>query len=84
MNGAYIRDLRERSEALAQETRERKEVQAILAQTQKIESIGLLAGGVAHDFNNLMTVVIGNLDSAERRLGACPDSRIGVSWWTER
>ena len=68
MNGAYIRDLRERSEALAQETRERKEVQAILAQTQKMESIGLLAGGVAHDFNNLMTVVIGNLDSAERRL----------------
>ena len=33
-----------------------------------MESIGLLAGGVAHDFNNLMTVVIGNLNSAERRL----------------
>jgi signal transduction histidine kinase len=67
-NGAYIRDLRERSEALARETRERKEVQAMLEQTQKMESIGLLAGGVAHDFNNLMSVVIGNLDSAERRL----------------
>jgi signal transduction histidine kinase/CheY-like chemotaxis protein len=68
MNGAYIRDLRERSEALAQETRERKEAQAMLVQTQKMESIGLLAGGVAHDFNNLMTIVIGNLDSVERRL----------------
>jgi signal transduction histidine kinase/CheY-like chemotaxis protein len=68
MNGAYIRDLREQSEALARETRERKEAQAILVQTQKMESIGLLAGGVAHDFNNLMTIVIGNLDSAERRL----------------
>src|SRR6202042_1947694 len=68
MSGAWIRELRERSEALAEETRVRKEAQAMLVQTQKMESIGLLAGGVAHDFNNLMTVVIGNLDSVERRL----------------
>jgi signal transduction histidine kinase/ActR/RegA family two-component response regulator len=68
MSGALIRELRERSEALVEETRVRKEAQAMLVQTQKMESIGLLAGGVAHDFNNLMTVVMGNLDSVERRL----------------
>jgi CHASE3 domain sensor protein len=43
MNSAYIRDLRERSEALAQETRERKEGQAMLVQRQKMASIGLWA-----------------------------------------
>jgi signal transduction histidine kinase/ActR/RegA family two-component response regulator len=74
LSAALIRELRERSQALAEETRVRKDAEAILVQSQKMESIGLLAGGVAHDFNNLMTVVIGNLDSAERRLGRGGDA----------
>jgi PAS domain S-box-containing protein len=57
------RDITERMEAnrLLEETR------IALVQSQKMEAIGKLTGGVAHDFNNVMQILRGNLELLESR-----------------
>ncbi len=51
----YVVDITSRQRALAHE----QELEAQLLHAQKLESLGVLAGGVAHDFNNLLTGILG-------------------------
>jgi len=69
-NCVYTRDIRERKRAEVEKAR----LEAQLLHAQKLESIGRLAGGVAHDFNNMLSVILGYTELITGSLA--PDDRL--------
>ncbi len=67
------RSISERDQAEAR----RRELECRVQQAQKLESLGILVGGVAHGFNNLLTVILGNVSlTLEQLLPESPARRM--------
>jgi signal transduction histidine kinase/ActR/RegA family two-component response regulator len=67
--------VRERTAQLEAGLMERQRLERQLVQAQKLESVGRLAGGVAHDINNLMTAVLGYAQLVEEAADNQPGLR---------
>ncbi len=61
----------------------RHEAEAVLQQAQRLETLGSMASGVAHEFNNLMTVALGSISQLERGMaeGSLERQRLDRAKW---
>jgi two-component system cell cycle sensor histidine kinase/response regulator CckA len=70
-------------EAIERSEHERRALEAHLFQVQKMESLGVLAGGIAHDLNNMLTPVLGFTDLAKSSIPADSQVRVMLDLVTE-
>ncbi|GBE53271.1 blue-light-activated protein [bacterium BMS3Bbin14] len=76
MNTSYFKlENREYFFVISEEISQRKQLEGELRQAQKMEAIGTLAGGVAHDFNNILTAIFGYTELALYKVTADSELR---------
>jgi two-component system cell cycle sensor histidine kinase/response regulator CckA len=59
---------------IAEDVTEKRQLELQLRQSQKMDSIGQLAGGVAHDFNNILTIILGHASLLPSMRGTTPEA----------
>jgi PAS domain S-box-containing protein len=65
--------------SIGRDVTEQRSLEAQFRQAQKMEAVGRLAGGVAHDFNNVLTAVFGNVDLLREELADNVSAQEGLA-----
>jgi PAS domain S-box-containing protein len=64
--------------SIQEDITEKKELERQLQQAHRLEAVGQLSGGMAHDFNNVLTIIIGNVELAMTQANLTPDVRLNM------